>query len=225
MSNIEIESSLYRILSFDRVVEIFQRGELYFSHPSNWDDPYEIVLKHKYWDSFFAQCWCENGVSDAMWRIYSPNQLGVRIRITKDRLQEQLSAASGKQGINFIIGEVDYLAQSKLQSKLRRTAERLRVRFNSKLAAESLLMKRDAFSHESEVRVVVYPKHLRRSPIPARGFKVSVDPYYLIRGVLVDPRAPEAYVEAYKHYLRAKLGFRGNVLRSLLYSGPEPLKA
>jgi hypothetical protein len=38
--------SLYRILSFDRGVQIFERGEIHFAHPLTWADPYEVKLRH-----------------------------------------------------------------------------------------------------------------------------------------------------------------------------------
>ena len=121
----ELESSLYRILSFDRLVEIFQNRELFLSHPSNWEDPYETVLDHKHSSSFFAQCWCKHGVSDAMWRIYSPNQLAVRIRTTKERLEQELNAAAMKHSLRFIVKDVEYLPQMKLKMALQEAAEQL----------------------------------------------------------------------------------------------------
>lgn len=70
---------LYRIMDFHRIVQIFERRELYFAHPSTWDDPYEKFIKHPQSHALFAQCWTRASSSDAMWRIYSPNGLGVRI--------------------------------------------------------------------------------------------------------------------------------------------------
>jgi hypothetical protein len=220
----EMEFSLFRILSFDRLVEIFQSRELFISHPSNWEDPYETILKHKYSDGFFAQCWCKNGNSDAMWRIYSPNQLAVRIRIKRDMLEAQLNAATMKLPFRFMIKDVKYLPQMKIETKLHRVAKQLETKFNADIAAGTLFLKRIAFSHEAEVRLVVYPSHFGTESHFEKGFRVPVDPYELIRGVVVDPRAPEAYVEAYKHYLRAKLGYRRETLKSLLYHAPKPVE-
>jgi hypothetical protein len=204
-------------------VEIFQRKELFISHPSNWEDPYETILCHKYSESFFAQCWCKNGVSDAMWRIYSPNQIAVRIRTTREQLETQLHAASEKLGFRFMMADVQYLPQMKVESALNGAAKKLRGKFNSDIAARTLFLKRDAFSHEAEVRIVIYPNQLRKTGPFEKYYRIPIEPHDLIRGVLVDPRAPEAYVEAYKHYLHTKLHYRRDVRRSLLYSSHEPI--
>lgn len=221
----EWAASLFRIMSFDRLVEIFQRRELYISHPSNWEDPYETILSHKYASAFFAQCWCKKGVSDAMWRIYSPNQIAVLIRTTPDILKSQLNDAAKKLSFRFMIEDVKYLRQAQVEHEIRSAAKKLKARFSADIAAKTLFLKRDAFSHEAEVRIVVYPDRMGKSREFARGFRVPIDPYELIRGVLVDPRAPEAYVDAYKYYLHAKLGYRRGVLKSMLYSSPESIVA
>lgn len=108
---------------------------------------------------------------------------------------------------------------------MRAAAEKLKTRFNSEIAAKTLFFKRDAFSHESEARVVIYPNRIVKRMEFARGFRVPIDPNELIRVVLVDPRAPDAYVDAYKHYLQSKLGYRRNVLKSMLYSSRESIVA
>ena len=219
----EIADSVYRIMSFDRLIEIFKTGELFLSHPSNWDDPYETFLPHKHEAAFFAQCWCKNGVSDAMWRIYSPNQLGVRIRTTRTILASELAEASKKMKFRFHILDVNYVPQSVLSSRIHAAGSRLAKRFNQTVASKALALKREAFAHEAEVRVVAHPVSLKGEFRPSNGIRVPIDPFNLIRGILVDPRAPDAFVEAYSVYLKSKVGYKRPVRRSLLYAGPEPL--
>lgn len=79
MAKISENKYLYRIMRFDHAVQVL-KGALYFSHPSQWEDPYETHVKHSYDHAIFAQCWTTASMSDAMWRIYSPNFLGVRLR-------------------------------------------------------------------------------------------------------------------------------------------------
>src|SRR5690606_26045303 len=38
---------LYRIMNFHHVVQLFERKELFFAHPSSWQDPYETRLIHR----------------------------------------------------------------------------------------------------------------------------------------------------------------------------------
>ena len=216
------DSSLYRILGFDRLVQLLESKQLYFSHPSTWEDPCEKLIEHRLSPNIFAQCWCRNGVSDAMWRIYSPNQLGVRIRTTKQKLREQLNEASTSDGIRFRIQGVKYKPESKLNYEIEAIADALAESFRLSVAFDSLFMKRLAFKHEAEVRVAVYKQGIELDETPL-GIGVPIDPFALIESVLIDPRAPDAYVKAYKHFLKEKLGFPGRVGQSALYTGREAL--
>lgn len=84
---------LYRVMDFSRVVQMFEKQELYFSHPTAWDDPFEKRVEHQSSHALFAQCWCQIGISDAMWRIYSQNGMGVRISTTTKKLSRAVRAA------------------------------------------------------------------------------------------------------------------------------------
>lgn len=79
---------LYRIFKFEHLVDIFKKSELFFARPTTWDDPYERRIDHPAMNEVFAQCWCRRVVSDAMWRIYSQNTFGVRIKVRSTILRE-----------------------------------------------------------------------------------------------------------------------------------------
>jgi hypothetical protein len=217
------DTSLYRILGFDRLVQLFQSKQLYFSHPSTWEDPCEKLLEHRLSPNIFAQCWCKSGVSDAMWRIYSPNQLGVRIRTTRHKLRDQLNAASTNNEIRFRIQSVKYKPESVLNYEIEAIADELANSFRLSQAFDSLFMKRRAFKHEAEVRVAIYKKAADSADTPL-GVGVTIEPFDLIESILIDPRAPNEYVMAYKHFLKEKIGFTGRVGQSALYAGREPLE-
>ena len=215
-------SNLYRIVSFDRAVQILQSNTLYFAHPSEWDDPYEQGLLHKRSNNVFAQCWCRKAVSDAMWRIYSPNNLGVRIGTTRPLLHATLKEAQKTQGIRFKIQNVKYMFQEDLNFALQDVATTLNEKYTVRKAIEPLFMKRNAFHHEYEVRAVVYD----REPQPTdngKGVVIPVDSQTLIRSIWIDPRAPKEHVEAYTLYLKKKLKFQGVVKKSTLYEAPEQI--
>lgn len=217
------DPSLYRILPFHRVVQIFEQKQLYFAHPSTWSDPYETKLRHRESDRVFAQCWCRRGVSDAMWRIYSPDSLGVRIRTTRPLLTISLKTAAAVLGIRTIIKQVKYLPESELSHEIEAIADELAQQHDSKLACEPLFMKRRAFHHEAEVRAVTYVPPNCAMALDG-GLRLPVDPHFLIQSILVDPRAPKEFVGAYKYYLSEKLGYAGRVGQSALYADTEPLE-
>lgn len=214
-------TNLYRIVSFDRAAEIITSRKLYFAHPSSWEDPYETALKHSHAKAVFAQCWCRKAVSDAMWRIYSPHGLGVRIATARQRLQKilQAAAASKRPNFSFAILNVDYHAQTEIDARLEQARKNLQIAFHLDDLMQPLFVKRKAFDHEREARVVIFDKTYLEGD-QRRGIAIDVDPFELLTSVWIDPRAPDESVKAYTYYLKEKLGFPGTVEKSRLYATP-----
>lgn len=214
-------SHLYRIVSFDRAVQLLKTNQLYFAHPSSWDDPYERSLIHQDSQRLFAQCWCRKAVSDAMWRIYSSNSLGVRIGTTHAQLEAALSQVKESQGISFKIQKVKYLYQEALDFELQRIEKALTSRHSVSTAMSQLFLKRRAFSHESETRAVVYAGAAEDET--RKAFIVKADARNLINSIWIDPRAPQEYVDAFTAYLKKEIKFKGVVKKSSLYAARTPL--
>lgn len=209
---------LYHILPFHRLVEVFETENLYFSSPRAWEDPYETRVGGDQVNSVFAQCWCKLGVSDAMWRIYSPDRLSVRIKTTSDMLTEHVRGGLSNRGERYRVRRrsVDYFLTSDLKRAITE-AQAQASGVGRKLAP--LFIKRRAFKHESEYRTVVYDRNADES---SKGLFVPVKPHKLILSVLVDPRAPDAIVEVFKFFLKEKVKFKGRVAKSTLYERVEP---
>ena len=129
--NIKIEGLdkyVYRIISIDRLVELFSTNKNVLVNPSLWDDPFEnLILKskirkssgkiidYKLHNNFYGQCWSTHRASDAMWRIYSPNSKGVRIRTTIRKLITSLyKETSCSNYFTSYIGKVEYLKESEI---------------------------------------------------------------------------------------------------------------
>lgn len=213
---------LYRILSFDRAVQIFEREELHFAHPSTWADPYEVKLRHAASDQLFGQCWCTRGVSDAMWRIYSPNHLGVRISTSTKKLRQALTPmVKARDGI-LRLDEVDYKSQHDINLMMRAVQADLKENFSTERAMDALFLKREAFDHESEYRAVIHFPGATDESL-RNGVKVQVDPHRLIDSVLLDPRAPTELAAAFAFYFTDKIKFKKRVAPSVLYKSQTPL--
>lgn len=209
--------NLYRILPFDRAVEIL-KGSLYFSHPSTWEDPFETIVDHDKAHAMFAQCWCKNGVSDAMWRIYSPNSLSVRIRTTREKLDVAMKGGMSPR-YKKRIREVEYATTSAVKAKAERIARQLAENPNLANAADLFYIKRSAFKHEQEVRALLYCEDAP-ADLPKKGWSIDVDGLDLVDSILLDPRVPEHFGAAMKSYLRHTIGFKGLVRKSVLYTKP-----
>jgi hypothetical protein len=200
------------------VVQIFEKGELFFAHPSTWDDPYEHH-NHKYSNSLFAQCWSRIAISDAMWRIYSPNHLGVRVRTTPQDLSNALQTfIHGHRHYSWVSRQVEYHKQTELKSKF----QVLRGRIDKDMSngAELLYHKRDAFAHESEWRASIFCSEEGPKDI-TKGLRVKINPHEFIGNMFLDPRAPDELVKAFRYYLKVKLKFKGGVAKSGLYKAPD----
>lgn len=214
---------LYRIMRFERVVQMFERNELTFLKPLLWEDPYETHFKHADLDSVFAQCWCAKGVSDAMWRIYSPDRTGIRISTSTKLLRSAVAAEAALAGFDYIERGVEYLPPVRLRSRISALKKKLANSSSDSLASDCLFLKREAFDHEHEYRVVLSPKaeSSHRSEIIA----VPCDPHKFVDSILIDPRAPKELADAFIYYFKNKIGFKRRVQSSALYRVPTPVSS
>lgn len=225
----DLRKPIYRVFSVQRLVEICSSGVNTLVRPKKWDDPFENFIlaravaakQRRYPDitvqaDFYGQCWTSLEESDAMWRIYSPDKNGVKVKTTIGKLLQSLVEATNGNGECFI-GKVSYLEDTSLRNKLkdkswlRDEADRPRGRANT------LLFKRREFAHEKEVRLL----HL--FPLPATDdlFSYPVDPLKLFDSIQFDPRISDELYGVYKHYLQTKIGFKRPINKSKLYQLPS----
>ena len=224
---------IYRIISVDRLYELFSTNQNTLVSPKKWEDPFEnFILKSKarlhdgeiinfgFRDNFYGQCWTRHKASDAMWRIYSPNSKGVRIRTTITKLASSL--ASGQepwQNIRCFIGKVKYLNNKKMMD-FANTVFIGKINPEAYELAKTLLIKRPAFKHENEVRILYF-----RSENGNSGdiYKYEIEPHELIDQIMIDPRLDYAEFKKMKLDIKSKTNFKGRVLRSLLYATPKDM--
>ena len=211
---------LYRIMDFTKVVQIFESRTLYFAHPSTWDDPYEQMLTHPMDHAIFAQCWGRLGISDAMWRIYSKNGMGVRISTSPTKLRTTIKESTSVRSLKYRLKPVQYKSQLTLNREAKKIEADLIDDYTVARAVDMLYMKRDAFRHETEWRAAIYSTAEDRK-IQKSGITIPVDPHFLIDNILLDPRAPDELIDAFKFYFEKKLKFKGKVNRSVLYKTPR----
>lgn len=220
MTTVREPRKLYRIMDFTKVVRIFESKTLYFANPRVWDDPYEQMLKHPMDHAIFAQCWGRVSISDAMWRIYSANGMGVRISTTPAKLRETISGSTKRLGLKYRLKPVEYITKLNLGKEARNIEADLKKNYTVSRAVDMLYMKRDSFRHETKWRATLYSASEDRE-ISKSGLSIPVDPHFLINDILLDPRAPEELIEAFKFYFERKLKFQGGVSRSALYKIPK----
>lgn len=209
-------SPLYRIMSFRHVIDMFDTSRLRLSMPSTWDDPYEKLVEYSRQEMVFAQCWSKHETSDALWRIYSSDRMGLCVRTTRSRLNKALQDVQEVVPLDFRIDDVEYLPDPdavERASALVHDAETSGNLAQGVLA--SLFIKRAAFAHEAEVRAAVHLRGSRDNYSPQ--LFLTANPHFLLDRVEFDPRADPVFIRICTHYLQTAACFEGEISRSTLY--------
>ena len=211
-----------------RTLEALEKKELVLVKPKKWDDPFENALlsapvvtsqgekgEFAARESVYGQCWTQHKETDAMWRIYSPDKNGAKVRTTPRKLLEALKAHNQKYSeLQCFVGQVTYLKQSELSQKLRSLNL---FDSNGSGIAESLLYKRKEFSHEKEIRIIY--SGLDNKCI-SDFYAFRIDPYDLFEEIIFDPRMDSELVCAYKLAIKNK-GYSSHIKQSTLYKRPK----
>jgi len=226
----ELDKPIYRICSFGRFIQILTSKELTLVKPKKWDDPFEnaflssefyvghepVNLKAR--DSVYGQCWTLHRETDAMWRIYSDNKDGIRLRTTPRKLLNSLrSQVKSFPELRCFIGKVQYKTKKNLETCF---SEINITNSNGSGIAETLLYKRKQFSHEKEVRLIYSGDD---NNCKDDIFKYQINPSELFDVILFDPRMENALREAYKAVVK-NLGYTFKIRRSTLYDPPPKYK-
>lgn len=230
-------------MSFDQFVSMIELDRLYLTQISQWDDVYEGYAArqfvnigiHKFWaeilgndfkeavsklciGSLYAQSWTfDEQESDAMWRIYSKDKTGVRIKFDEQVILSSISNSMSHE----------LMENKKMSNKV----NNFKVEYENEVKDndiehlgetwKALQHKRSAFKHEKEYRFVV---NLEAYFMALNGVKVSMSdnqqvikvlndiiekteavvyynlPIDKMDEVLLDPRAPKHHEETFMKY-------------------------
>jgi hypothetical protein len=149
-----------------------------------------------------------------MWRIYSSDKQGAKVKTTIRKLLSALQSQSGKFAkVHCFIGEVEYVAQKDLVSKLNNIDL---LNTSGAGIAESLIYKRVEFKHEKEVRLLYTEQS-------GRFHQFTIDPYDLFDEIVFDPRINKHLFDSYQDSLKSK-GYKKSIRQSVMYKVPKGLK-
>ena len=223
---------IYRVFPKKRFFQLFSDRMNAMVRPTRWHDPFEnFILRSQartlkgeirdfpFHNDLYGQCWTLQTRSDAMWRIYSPCGNAVRVRTTVGRLIDSLSAVDGNfESDRCYIGRVEYLANNVELNKFARTVFKNGV--NASAIACSLLVKRKAFDHEKEVRLI----YIKDDKIEHKKgvYRYSLDPHDVFDQVLIDPRMSDEDYCQLKREIVSRVKFDEEKIRhSALYRPPK----
>lgn len=211
------------------------------------------MLETKNRFKIYGLCWSSRSRSDALWRIYSPNSLGVRVSTTVGRVIDSIRPGKYFSEKHFFIGDVSYLPektnypdrpfdfrkgklslkQSDFNRRITTISDAIKDMVVDKSKniprqpadiAKTFLVKRKAFDHESEVRFIYVDG--RSSEADDGVFKIPIDPVTLISTIEFDPRMNDDVYESLRKAVLANLQGREHKIRvtkSDLYKSPEKL--
>ena len=225
-----LDAPIYRFMSRRRLEELCVRKENCLVRPILWDDPFENFLfsalgleadgrrvDFAFRQDFYGQCWTDADESDAMWRIYCGDEDGVRVRCTPRKLLAGLykPADPFSKICCFVVKVTDH-SDAELEALHGNANFGRTFAFdgNGAKQCETLLLKRTAFRHESEVRLLY---QLPRTDEAADDiFRYPLDPFSVFDEVLLDPRLGESASQSNESQLR-RLGFTCEIRQSTLY--------
>ena len=222
---------IYRIFPRIYFFELFEEGRNTLIQPKQWDDPFESILLNspvrsvtgdiesfRFHDCVYGQCWTLESRSDALWQIYSKNSDGIRVRTTIGKLIDSLRAAHrATADESCFIGRVSY----KRDKKLQQFANAMFVtRSRTDAIVRSLLLKRRAFRHENEVRLLYIEN--RETKKQDLVYKYRLDPLEIFDQAMVDGRISWAQFVSLKDAIAKRTGLtKRRIRRSLLYTRPK----
>lgn len=242
----DLDRKIYRIFPLKRFLETLASGKNVLVNPTKWEDPFEdlllsrtevedpslgrIPLKNLSPD-WYGQCWSLNKETDAMWRIYShdpngqgdPNRdmAGVKVRTTIRKLFAGLkSYQSPSPQLQFFVGKVAYMSEAAITRMMRGlTFFDVAIGGQGDGFARMLCIKRQAFKHEAEVRLMF--QDLPESRHGLNGiFHHDIDVANSFEEVVLDPRLHDANAQVVESRLNA-MGCPLPVKRSTLYRVPR----
>jgi hypothetical protein len=231
LGKLERNEKIYRIFTREHFFSLFEGSENVLVSPKKWEDPFETVVlnaevrtingesgKFLFHDNVYGQCWSRHAASDAMWQIYSKSKNAIRVRTTVEKLINSLWVMHGERAhVTCFIGKVDYLSERKLKEFARSI---FKNGITHEAIARSMLVKRKAYEHEREVRLIYI--ECKQEKHDSGIYKYQIDPRAVFDQAMVDGRVAYEKYKPFKKQITERTGFsEGQVLRSLLYSQPE----
>ena len=225
------ETYLYRIMPLCHFLQMLDTKKLYLPRVLQWEDPYELFLfRQHFMDSakkevdvlsqasrIYGQCWSSVRKSDALWRIYSPDRLGVQIKTSVEKLNSLIEPQIGN-GLYLRLGQVEYVSEKYLNNWI----TTLKTPMDNANLVNSLFIKRDSFSHEKEYRLIAWladvDENNKLVVCCPDHIDLSIDdPLQIIYEVGLDPRLTKEEAELLKNAIALRLGSKCRVSQSTLY--------
>ena len=227
----DLDTPIYRVYNCQRLLTLFGEKKNTLVKPALWDDPLENFILNtaakslagdsrydfEARDSYYGQCWSLLNESDAMWRIYSPDKMGIKVKTTIRKLIDSLQNSTEAKSGQCFIGKVKYLDSESLKNRLEDKSWLHLEAMSYDNQAASLLYKRLEFTHEHEVRLLFLDRRNSSSTI----FQYSIDPLQTFDEIEFDPRISTEMFDVFQFYFQEKISYNKPIVQSELYKVPQ----
>ncbi len=231
-----LNQPIYRIYALNRFEELLASSDDALVNPTKWDDPFEsffleatevqdnstgeIISLKNLAANWYGQCWSKKAESDAMWRIYSHNKMGVKVGTTVRKLFDNFKkVVSTAPNLQFFIGAVDYKTEAEITALMKQiTFLDVAIGGQGEKFADLLCIKREAFEHEEEVRLLFQDIDPKRGVGKVFKYKLNVNGVF--EEVVLDPRLEDSAASAIELKLLSA-GCTLPISHSRLYRAPH----
>lgn len=183
------DTRVYRYATLAEAFGLISRGEWTFAKPTEWTDKYEKYIAEELFDAGrpfgnlvgFVKCVSFEYSSEAMWRTYSSAGGLVRLSWSFGDLLTMLQEACWPSKHKVYVAPVRYLSAPMLRAQIDTFKN---AKPSSQHAKRALLMKRNGFAFENEIRISYFSaikddsKFITAKEVPCTLIdRVLVDPY------------------------------------------------
>jgi hypothetical protein len=240
--NLNQDDKIYRIFSLDKFIKTLENNSLCLVRTHKWEDPFENFLLQSNGvlsdgteigfdvirDNFYGQCWTLRRECDGLWRNYKGTEpSAIKVKSTVNNLMKQFyDLTNDFHMLSYFIGKVKYVSDNEIEEFFRDEIDIMNFQSGVEFA-ESLLIKRLAFSYEEELRIIFSKPNnsdLDITKITNRWdesdlFFIKIDPNILFEEIELDPWISPNDAKELEQKIRS-LGFTGKILQSSLYNKP-----
>jgi len=241
--DIDMNSELYRIMSFERLKQSLENKCLSMSKPQTWVDPFETFLMNyrarlkdgrivgfqQIRDRIYCQCWSLRKECEGLWKVHTKDYQYVRIKTTAGKLMEYLYDTNNIfHYLSYFIGRVTYVEEDFIMDLLKEGVGSYFTSIMSSYMAivHSLLIKRKAFEYEDEVRIIFnvhekddvdFSKVINKWNLKNNYFDFKIDTNDLIEEITFHPYLKEEDCVKFEQEIRAR-EYNGIINHSTLYT-------
>lgn len=220
------DTKIYHFMPLVRFVEMLDKKLLFFKRVTEWEDSWEIpyrylhlikdeknreIINAKY---MYGTCWTSEKSydTDAMWRIYSKDKQSICFSTTISKLFSALTSERifDAQTTNLFMAPIYYVDLS--PHSINRIIDSEEAKYYPSYMYPAFL-KRDRFSHESEIRLLLfkfffgYNSGVKQH---SNGISIPLNHVNFVNEVILDPRLNKyeehiqrSALEAYRKILEA----------------------